>query len=303
MVLHFGLMVGESKRMQEVYELVEVASTHNQTVLIEGETGTGKELVARAIHNRRNGGRFVAVNCTAIPRELFESELFGAEKGAFTGATQRRIGRFELANGGTLLLDEIGEMDKDVQPKLLRVLEERSFYRVGGAKEIGFNGRVIASTNAPLSDRIRDGGFREDLYFRLSEFTIHLPPLRERKEDIPLLVDHFIRNGGKSISEDALDRLMEYDWPGNIRELRNVLNRAIVVSKGSIINRDEIQLPVEKRPSKPDCITIPYGLTLDEVEEMIIKHMLRIYDGDKKRVAKILQISISTLYNKLKRFG
>jgi transcriptional regulator with PAS, ATPase and Fis domain len=285
--------------------MIELASRNDVNVLIEGETGTGKELVAQAIHRRsdRKSRRFVAINCTAIPFDLTESELFGHERGAFTHATQRRVGKFELAQDGTVLLDEIGDMDRGIQAKLLRVLEERQFNRIGGNESIELKARIITSTNKSLLKKVKDDSFREDLYYRISEFTISVPPLRERKEDIPLLVDHFIKNGNgsKSISNRALDKLMEYDWPGNVRELKNVVRKAAALNPGNpLIDEEDIEIP--EIPTRSDCIIIPYDLTLDQAEEIIIRHMLKIYNGDKRKVSEVLQISIATLYNKLKKF-
>jgi two-component system response regulator AtoC len=308
--LHFGEMVGESARMQEVYKSIETASTHNTAILIEGETGTGKELVARAIHREAwaNHKRFIAVNCTAIPKELFESELFGAERGAFTGATQKRPGKFELANGGTLLLDEIGDMDKDLQAKFLRVLEERVFYRVGGVEEVRLQAKIITSTNQSLINKIKEGEFREDLYFRISEFTIHLPPLRERREDIPLLVDYFLKSSiegskGKeySITQEALSLLMDHDWPGNVRELKNVIHQATIQATGGEITPDDIRIE-RRKPKEETWILLPPDLSLLEVERIVILKTIELYNGDKKKAAKALRIATSTLYEKLKRF-
>jgi transcriptional regulator with PAS, ATPase and Fis domain len=207
-----------------------------------------------------------------------------------------------------VLLDEIGDMDRGAQAKLLRVLEERMFTRVGGNESIELNARLIASTNKSLLKNVKKGSFREDLYYRISEFTISVPPLRERKEDIPLLVEHFMKNGNgnhsngsKSISKEALDKLMEYEWPGNVRELKNVVRRAIALRpRSQRIDAEDIQIP--EVPTKSDCIIIPYNLTLNEAEEIIIRHMLKIYNGDKRKVSEVLQISIATLYNKLKKF-
>jgi transcriptional regulator with PAS, ATPase and Fis domain len=303
--LHFDLMIGESRGMQSVFEQVEMASTSDTTVLIEGETGTGKELVARAIHKRSggNGRRFIAVNCTAIPKELFESELFGHEKGAFTSANTSRIGKLELARDGSLLLDEVGDMDGGIQAKLLRVLEEREFNRVGGNTTIKLRSRIIATTNRSLLERVDEGSFRDDLYYRLSEFTIHLPPLRERKEDIPHLVSYFLRVFGVRedvVSGDAMDLLMEHEWPGNVRELKNVLKKAIIKSKGSRIRREDVDLSKRMPTNGSQWLTLPHDITLREAERMIIKRMLELHNNDKRKVARILGVSLATIYNKMR---
>lgn len=291
--------------MQSVFEQVEMASTSDTTVLIEGETGTGKELVARAIHKRSggNGRRFIAVNCTAIPKELFESELFGHEKGAFTSANTSRIGKLELARDGSLLLDEVGDMDGGIQAKLLRVLEEREFNRVGGNTTIKLRSRIIATTNRSLLERVDEGSFRDDLYYRLSEFTIHLPPLRERKEDIPHLVSYFLRVFGVRedvVSGDAMDLLMEHEWPGNVRELKNVLKKAIIKSKGSRIRREDVDLSKRMPTNGSQWLTLPHDITLREAERMIIKRMLELHNNDKRKVARILGVSLATIYNKMR---
>lgn len=304
--IHFGTMVAKSKGMQDVLKLVDTASRHEITVLIEGETGTGKELVARAIHrlSPHKEKRFVAINCTAIPRDLIESELFGHEKGAFTSAHTSRIGKFEFAADGSVLLDEIGDIDEGMQAKLLRVLEEREFNRVGGNGSIRLNSRVIATTNRSLLERANEGRFRDDLYYRLSEFTIYIPPLRERKEDIPLLADYFLESSSErrkcSISKEALDLLMDHDWPGNVRELKNVINRAAIQSQDHRITPDEIRIQ-KRRPKEESWILLPPELSLLEVEERVISKTIEYYHGDKKKAAKSLGIATSTLYEKLKR--
>ena len=241
-VWEFGALVGKSARMQEVYKTIGRIAGTDVTVLLRGESGTGKEVVARAIHHysRRAGKPFVAVSCAAIPATLLESELFGHERGAFTDAHQRRLGRFELAQGGTMYLDEVGDLGPELQPKLLRVLQERQLERVGGGEAIPVDVRVVAATNRDLETLIRDGRFREDLYYRLNVVTLTLPPLRERIEDVPFLVDHFLGKygaelGERAIATEALDRLMGYGWPGNVRELENVIQHAMVMAGGGVI--------------------------------------------------------------------
>ncbi|HAV42798.1 TPA: hypothetical protein DCX15_02115 [bacterium] len=307
-ILHFGMMIGESRKMQAVFGMIEAASQNEVTVLIEGETGTGKELVARAIHQNslNSKKKFVAINCTAIPKDLIESELFGHEKGAFTSAHTRRVGKFELAEEGSILLDEIGDMEKNLQAKLLRVLEEREFSRIGGNDQIKFRGRMIATTNKPLLKLIDEGSFRNDLYYRLAEFTIHLSPLRERKEDIPPLANHFLlkessKHNVSSISKKAMEVLTNHDWPGNIRELKNVIHRTLIQVKTSEIRPEDLR--IEKRGAKEDFfLHLPPGLTLLEVEKRVILKTIQFYHGDKKAAAKALDIGISTLYEKLKQF-
>ena len=238
----FEEIAGTSAAIRNVLEEVERVAATDATVIVYGETGTGKELIARAIHRRspRKAGPLVNINCAAIPSGLLESELFGHERGAFTGALTRREGRFELAHGGTLFLDEIGEMALDMQPKLLRLLQEREFERVGGSKTLYSNARVVAATNRDLGSMVCERSFREDLYYRLNVFPIHVPPLRERRQDIPLLADKFMRKVaarmGKSverISRESMTRLTDHDWPGNVRELQNVLERAVILAQGA----------------------------------------------------------------------
>jgi formate hydrogenlyase transcriptional activator len=250
----FRDIVGESTGLREVLEQVERVAPTDSTVLVLGETGTGKELIARAVHqrSRRAGGPLVCVNCAALPRDLVASELFGHEKGAFTGATQRRVGRFELAAGGTLFLDEIGDLPAEVQVTLLRVLQEHAFERVGGARTLRSDARVIAATHRDLREAVADGGFREDLYYRLSVFPIEVPPLRDRREDIPALVEYFARRHGEmrglafaGVEPASMRRLMEYAWPGNVRELENAIERAMILSDGGPLRLDEHAIGAE----------------------------------------------------------
>ena len=309
----FGQLVGQSKTMQEVYRWIELAATSNAPVLVFGESGTGKELVARTIHelsNRRNKP-FVAINCAAIPETLIESELFGHERGAFTGATERRLGCFELADGGTLFLDEIAEMDNSTQAKLLRVLQEGSFRRVGGGKqEIQVDVRVVAATNRVPNEAISQSQLREDLFYRLNVFSIALPALRERKDDIPLLartfVDEFNRQDNRQVrgmtpdTERALDR---YSWPGNVRELRNVIQRAVVLSGSGLIDAEHLPDNVLKGIT-PTPQAAPGSIrTIRELEREEILRALDETRQDKRKAAALLGISLKTLYNKLAKYG
>ena len=305
-------MIGSGPAMQKVFELVNKVAPSNASVVITGQSGTGKEVVARAIHNLspRKDKPFVALNCSAIPATLIESELFGYERGAFTGADQRRMGNFELAHNGTLFLDEIGELPLELQAKFLRVLEERRFRRLGGRAEVEVDVRVICATNRDIKEEIRRGRFREDLYFRLHVFTIGLPTLKERREDIPLLVHHFIEkfNGetGKrvqGVSPVALGMLQGYAWPGNIRELRNTVERAMILVDGDVIGDEH--LPPDMQSSRPEAamLRVPLGIPMDKVEKEYILASLQKNGGNKSRTAEILGISEKTLYNKLNRYA
>ncbi|HET7753947.1 MAG TPA: sigma-54 dependent transcriptional regulator [Anaeromyxobacteraceae bacterium] len=305
-------IIGTAPNMQRVAELVKKVAPATASVIITGESGTGKEVVARAIHSLspRKDKPFVALNCSAIPATLIESELFGYERGAFTGADQRRLGNFELAHGGTLFLDEIGELPLEMQGKFLRVLEERKLRRLGGKSEVEVDVRVICATNRDLKEEIRKTRFREDLYFRLSVFTLHLPPLRERREDVPLLVQHFIEKFGREtgkhvqgLSPGAMEVLQNYAWPGNIRELRNTVERAMILVDNDVISEEH--LPPDMRPSRPETATLrlPLGIPLREVEKEFILATLQKNGGNKARTAEILRISEKTLYNKLNRYA
>ena len=304
-------MVGAGPAMQKVFELVKKVATSNASVVIGGESGTGKEVVARAIHglSTRRDKPFVALNCSAIPATLIESELFGAERGAFTGADQRRLGCFELAHNGTLFLDEIGELPSELQAKFLRVLEERKFRRLGGRAEVEVDVRVLCASNRDLKEEIRRGRFREDLFFRLGVFSISLPPLKERREDVPLLVHHFIEKynaeTGKrvqGVTPAAMAVLQGYAWPGNIRELRNTVERAMILADGDVLNEEH--LPPEMQPGGPEAaaLRLPLGLALDQVEKDYILASLQRNGGNKARTAELLGISEKTLYNKLNRY-
>lgn len=309
-VYHFGNIIGKNKKMLKVYQLVEQVSQSNASVLIQGETGTGKEMIASAIHynSPRRDKPFVKVNCSALAESLLESELFGHVKGAFTGAIYNKMGRFEASHQGTIFLDEIGDLTPFIQLKLLRVLQEKEFERVGDTKPVKIDVRVIAATNKDLKRLMEEGIFRQDLYYRLKVVTIDLPPLRERRDDIPLLIDHFMKRYKKEtskdisvISEDAVSCLLQYDWHGNIRELENAIEHAFVVAKGGKINL--IDLPQEvsntKRylQKKRDA-----DKSSKEMRELILQ-VLNDADGNKLHAARILGIGRTTLYRRLKEYG
>ena len=313
----FGGMVAQSAAMRQVFALLEQAAPTKATILIGGETGTGKEVAARAIHDLspRRSGPFLAMNCAALPETLIESELFGHEKGAFTGAAERRAGFFELANGGTLLLDEIGDMAIGTQAKLLRVLEDRKVRRLGGSREIEVDVRVVAATNRDLRDSIAKNTFREDLFFRLNIFEVRLPALRERRDDIPLiarsLLDglnrrHECRVTGFSPDVEAL--FAGYAWPGNVRELRNVLERAVILAGQGAIRREHLPpgfagLPDGLVQASADEVVLHAGVTVDEAERQLILMTLKHTDGNRARAAELLGISVKTLFNKLRLFN
>ncbi|HQG45126.1 MAG TPA: sigma-54 dependent transcriptional regulator, partial [bacterium] len=310
----FANIIGQSGVMQDVFRAVEKVFSSNVTVLIQGESGTGKELIARAIHYNsaaRASKPFVAVNCSALPESLLESELFGHEKGAFTGALGRRIGKFEQANGGTIFLDEIGLMTPATQSKLLRVLQEREFERVGGNELVKVDVRVISATNKDLEEEMKKGEFREDLYYRISVFPIKLPPLRERREDIPLLAGHFLqkfaRQEGKSIegiTPDALDLMMAYHWPGNVRELENAMERATVLANGTEISAKDLPAAVrslgEKRIYESDNTLASW---IEKLEEEALRQALLECEGNISQTAKKLGIGRATIYRKAKKYG
>ncbi|MGZ6195437.1 MAG: sigma-54-dependent transcriptional regulator [Candidatus Binataceae bacterium] len=333
-----GPIIGQSQAMRRVMALVEQAAPSSASVIIQGDSGTGKEIVARTIHESspRRSGPYVAINCAALPEGLLESELFGHERGAFTGADQRRAGCFELANGGTLLLDEITEMKPELQAKLLRVIEDRKLRRVGGSSDIALNVRVLAATNRDLGDAILKGRLREDLYYRLNVFTIVLPRLTERLEDLPALVDHFVRDFARANSKQisgvdnaCLQALKARAWPGNARELRNVIERAVIVSTGSLITvadlptEGALAMPAAQNATTPQAPEtpssadpeqsalaaagtpaqgLPVGQPLREVERQLILKTLEMAGGNRVRAAEILGISPKTLYNKLGRY-
>jgi DNA-binding NtrC family response regulator len=308
----FGRIVGGSVGIRRVYRTIEQAAPTAASVLVHGESGTGKELVAQTIHDLspRAGLPYVGINCAAIPETLLESELFGHEKGAFTGAYDRRLGCFEMAHRGTLFLDEIAEMASVMQVKLLRVLQERSFRRLGGRDELSVDVRVIAATNADPEGAVRSGRLREDLFYRLNVFAIQLPPLRDRLDDIPLLVQSFLdefnaRNGKavRAVAPEALKALESYAWPGNIRELRNVIERATILADGEFIERKHLPPPVASGGAPPRAITLAPGTTVEEAERRLIVLTLEYTGNNKTRAAEILGISLKTLHNKLKEYG
>jgi DNA-binding NtrC family response regulator len=307
----YGLddLVSRSPRMQEIFSLVREIADLRSTVLIQGESGTGKELIARAIHNSGSRAKrpFVAVSCVALAETLLESELFGYEKGAFTGAGERKKGKFELANGGTLFLDEIGDISSKLQLDLLRVLQERNFFRVGGNEEVNVDVRVIAATKVDLLDAVQAGTFRDDLFYRLNVINICIPPLRERREDVPVLARHLIERisseldrPARDISEGALALLLEHEWPGNVRELENAVERAVVTCKSRLL--DEPDFAFLAREARPNGWVAPSHLTLAEVERQMIVVTLQRTEGNIKEAAAILGIDRSTLYDKLKRY-
>jgi two-component system nitrogen regulation response regulator GlnG len=328
-VKEFSALIGRHPRMQEVYKAIGRIAGSDVTVLLRGESGTGKELVARAIHHysRRSGRAFVAVSCAAIPATLLESEMFGHERGAFTDAKERRLGKIELAQGGTLYLDEIGDMPVELQTKLLRALQERTIERVGGQESIRVDVRVLAATNRDLEAAIRQGAFREDLYYRLNVVTLNLPPLRERRRDVPLLVEHFLAKyadslGERGVAPDALDRLVGHEWPGNVRELENVIQRAMVLAQNGVILPEHLPIgPVSAAASVAVDATLEeiierkllecvrglrerasanlYDLIIGLVEKPLLRAVLRETAGNQVRAAQILGINRNTLRKKL----
>jgi DNA-binding NtrC family response regulator len=310
-----GVLVGASRPMQEVMRQVEMASPSTASVLITGETGSGKEMVARSIHmlSPRAERPFIAINCSAIPESLMESEIFGHERGAFTGAAERRIGCFELADGGTLLLDEIGEMPPATQAKLLRVLEDHKIRRLGSKVETPVDVRVLAATNKNPEQAVADGHLRQDLYFRLNVFNIHLPPLRDHKDDLPLLVDSLLaevseKHGKKvaGVGSDVMDLFKSYPWPGNVRELRNVLERAAIASDRGTVSRSHLPSEFGRAPATTSsglgALRFPVGTTVDAVERELIIQTLAATSQNKTRAAELLGISLKTLHNKLKEY-
>ena len=306
----FPELVGHSAAMRPVLDLInQVADTHS-AILIRGESGTGKELVANAIHgrSRRSSGPFIKVNCAALSESLLESELFGHEEGAFTGAVRQRPGRFELADGGTLFLDEVADLASTTQAKLLRVLQNFEFERLGGTETLRVDVRVIAATNADLAERVREGKFRQDLYFRLNVVPVDLPPLRERPEDIPVLVHNFIQRFAErnrkdivDITPEALQLLTCHDWPGNVRELENCIERMVVTSATRVLDVDT--LPPEIGPlAEHPAIPFPVGLTMAQIEERAIRETLAATGGNRKDAARILGIGLRTLHRKITRY-
>ncbi|MFC1526134.1 sigma-54 interaction domain-containing protein [Candidatus Latescibacterota bacterium] len=315
----FGNIVGQSGVIMEILATVEKVSATDSSVLIYGESGTGKELVARAIHNQspRSSGPFVRVNCGSLPRELVESELFGHEKGAFTGAVRQKKGRFELATGGTIFLDEIGDIPLETQVNLLRVLQEKEFDRVGGERTLTADARVVAATNRPLKTMVGEGAFREDLYYRLEVIPITIPPLRERRDDIPLLVDHFLQKKCREINlplrrltAEAMEVMCSYPWPGNVRELENIVERTMVLVDGDSVGPNDLPLSLEgledlavPRTDEVGRSQTPLNEQLETLEKELIEHAMAEAGGVKTQAAELLGIKTSALYYKLDKYG
>jgi two-component system response regulator HydG len=301
-------IIGQSDAIRNVIKLAEQVAPSQASILIQGESGTGKEAIASLIHKigPRKDKPFIKLSCAALPETLLESELFGYEKGAFTGAVSQKEGRFELADEGTLFLDEVGEITPPLQVKLLRVLQEGEFERLGGTKILRSNVRIISASNINLTNAIKQKSFREDLYYRLNVITINIPPLRERKEDIPLLVSHFMKiyqeKNDKTIdgiSVDVLDILTDYSWPGNVRELKNVIERAVVLTQERIISQKDLPENIFKSRVEDRKLTIPFGMPLREIEKKIIIETLRRTKGDKEITANLLGITPRTIYRKM----
>lgn len=310
----FGLenMIGHSRAMERIFELIRQISPSNATVLITGQSGTGKELVARAIHQQspRKNKPFIPIHCAALSPSLLESELFGHEKGAFTGAVLQKKGKFEIADGGTLFLDEVNEIPLEMQVKLLRFLEMREFERVGGTKPIQVDVRLLAASNADLNALVQDGRMRADLYFRLNVVRIELPPLIERRDDIPLLVHAFINEFSlldnkevTGISPEAVRILQSYDWPGNVRELRNCIESMVVLAKKPILDEDDIPAHIRSRPIVASGFVSPPGLDIKTMEKELIRAAIAEASGNKKRASELLGISRRTLYRKMEEYG
>jgi DNA-binding NtrC family response regulator len=312
---HFHNIIGKSAAMQQIYDLIEQVAPRRSTILIQGESGTGKEMVAKAIHisSGRADAPFIAINCGNIPSELLESELFGHVRGAYTGATSTKRGLFEAANGGTLFLDEVATISMEMQAKLLRVIQEREFRRLGGLENIKVDVRIIAATNIDLQTAVRQGAFRDDLYYRLNVIAIKIPPLRERCEDIPLLSEHFIKKYGEEngrnsfpLEPSALKVLMDYDWPGNVRELENVIERAVVLSPGNSIRADLFPKSMAASFAETAGLLAQDGDSLREkvgnFEKSLIMAALEKTDWNQKKAAQMLSVNATTLSEKLKRF-
>ncbi|MCK5878282.1 MAG: sigma-54-dependent Fis family transcriptional regulator [Holophagae bacterium] len=324
----FSSIIGNSPGMEKLFEKILMVAPTSSTVLITGESGTGKELISNAIHQNspRKNAMFLPINCAAIPGEILESELFGHEKGSFTGAIGRKIGKFELTSNGTLLLDEIGEMSMDLQAKLLRIIEQKEFMRVGGNDIVKVKTRIVASTNRNLDDLVREGRFREDLLFRLKVVHLRIPPLRERREDIPLLIKHFLKQfseehgkEGLEISSDVIRMISRYDWPGNVRELKNVMESLVIFAQNSTISLSELPEEIagnigshslggdktgEPAPlNAEDSLLLKIGTTMADVERELILKTLKQCDGNRTVAARILEIGLRTLQRKLKEYG
>jgi len=310
--VRYDQMVGESEPMQRVYSMVEMVADSGVTVLLTGESGTGKELVARAIHHKsaRADGPFVTLNCGALPENLFESELFGYEKGAFTGATTTKVGRFELADRGTLLLDEVGELSLKSQVDFLRVLETKEFRRLGGTKVIKVDARIVAATNRNLEEAVKQGDFREDLYYRLNVVPIRLPPLRERGEDIPLLAERFLREFSaqhhrdlKEMSRDVMRLMRLYAWPGNIRQLRNLMERLVITVKEPAIQPEHLPEEIQASQEHTRTMVVTLGTSLNNIEREAIRRTLAEVVNHREKAAKLLGISLRALQYKIKEYG
>jgi DNA-binding NtrC family response regulator len=309
----FDNIIGRSPNMQEIFETIERVAPTRATVLLAGESGVGKDLIARAIHfhSPRRDRPLVKINCTAIPENLMESELFGYEKGAFTGANTSKPGKFEQADTGTVFLDEIGDVPAAIQVKLLRILQEREFERLGSNTTRHIDVRVIAATNRDLREALEQGAFREDLYYRLNVVPLNIPPLRERKPDIPFLANHFIHklapdSGSKveSITEAGIEKLVSYHWPGNVRELENVIERGLVMCTGTALDAADIRLESAPRPrGNSDSHFLPEGMTLDQYEQDILKEALRRADGNKSQAARLLGLTRNALRYRLTQMG
>src|SRR5512143_58816 len=306
----FQNVIGKSKKMQELFELIESVAASEANILIQGDNGTGKELIANAIHynSKRSKGPFIKINCAAIPKDLIESELFGYRKGAFTGAMSDKEGLFEMAEGGSLLLDEIGEMPPYLQTKLLRVLQEREYRPIGSDRIVRVDFRLICATNADIDTALRDGKLREDLYFRINTITLRVPPLRERTEDIPLLCEHFREKYNKrhdrnlkAITPDAYHLLIRHRWPGNVRELENIIERGVLVSKGSEITVNDLPESLRTENATTTEFVIPPHRTLAEIEKMAILQTLQRTNWNKQEAAQILGLYRPTLYSKMKK--
>lgn len=314
----FDNIISADKKMQEAFKMISKVLDNDITVLITGESGTGKELVARAIHynGKRKNAPFVVVNCASIPRELLESELFGHEKGSFTGAHQRKIGKFELAKGGTIFLDEIGEMEMSLQAKILRVIQQKEFERVGGNEVIKTDVRIISATNRDLKIAVENKQFREDLFYRLSSFPIHIPPLRERKGDIIVLVDHFIKQFNeklgkniKGVSKKTLKLFYDYDWPGNVRELENLLERCVILSDGEYIEPDVLPPNINSSSGTISYSSVENLFTdespvipFEKLKEEAIKHALKVTNGNIVDASRKLKIGRATLYRLMEKY-
>ncbi len=304
----FESIIGNSQAMQDIFATVTRVAPTRATVLLAGESGVGKDMIARAIHQHspRKDRPFVKINCTAIPENLMESELFGYEKGAFTGANTSKPGKFEQADTGTVMLDEIGDVPNSVQVKLLRVLQEREFERLGSNKTMHTDVRVIAATNVDLRAALEQGTFREDLYYRLNVVPINIPSLRERKEDIPYLVRHFAEKFNGDVSEGALERLMAYHWPGNVRELENVVERSILLARGPRVEADDVK--IDTAPGRTRALTasdafLPEGMTLDQYEQSILREALKRANGNKSQAARLLGLTRNALRYRLTQMG